>query len=175
MREPDEKNPVRAASIVAAPRAPSGTPHIRFTRKQMVGLPILTLITVLALFGVFGDRMTSLTVVSPSVGVTITYPERMRYRQTEALEISVVNRGAKALDSVLVSVDTSYLSRFVGVQASPAPVIDFVVPLLAIRPGESRRISIELTGDRYWRHPGTVTVAAGAERTTIPVSTLVFP
>jgi hypothetical protein len=76
---------------------------------------------------------------------------------------------------VLVSVDTSYLSRFVGVHASPAPAIDFVVPLLAIRPGESRRISIELTGDRYWRHPGTVTVAAGAERTTIPVSTLVFP
>jgi hypothetical protein len=175
MSEPVEKYPLPKAPIVAAPRAPTDTPHIRFTRKQWIGLPILTLIPLLALFGVFGNSTRSIAVTSPSVSVAITYPERMRYRQTEPLEISVINRGARTLDSMLVSVDTSYLSRFIGVHANPSPTIDFGIPLLSVQPGESRLIAIDLTGDRYWRHPGTVTVFAGAEHTTVTFSTLVFP
>jgi hypothetical protein len=175
MSEPVEKYPLPKAPIVDAPRAPTDTPHIRFTRKQWIGLPILTLIPLLALFGVFGNSTGSTAVASPSIGVTITYPDRMRYRQTERLDITVINRGARTLDSVLVSVDTSYLSRFIGVHANPSPTIDFGVPLSFLQPGESRLIAIELTGDRYWRHPGTVTLSAGAERTTVTFSTLVFP
>jgi hypothetical protein len=175
MSEPVEKCPLPKAPIIDAPRAPTDTPHIRLTGKQKVGLPLLALIPILAMLGVFGNSTNTIAVASPAVGIAVTYPERMRYRQTEPLEISVVNRGARTLDSVLVLVDTSYLSRFIGVHGNPAPTMDFAIPLYSVQPGESRLISIELTGDRYWRHPGTVIVATGAERTTVTLSTLVFP
>jgi hypothetical protein len=175
MTEPVEEHPLPKSPIVAAPRAPADTPRVRLTRKQWIGLPVLALIPVLAVLGVFGDREKTIAVASPSLGITINYPERMRYRQSELLEISVVNRGQRALDTVLVSVDTSYLSRFIGVHGNPPPITDFSVPLFGVQPGESRLISIGLTGNRYWRHPATVSATTGTERTTVAFSTLVFP
>jgi hypothetical protein len=76
---------------------------------------------------------------------------------------------------VLVSVDTGYLSRFIGVRGNPPPTTDFSVPLFSLQPGESRLLSVELTGNRYWRHPATVSATTGTERTTVAFSTLVFP
>jgi hypothetical protein len=175
MSEPVEQYPLPKSPIVAAPRAPTDTPSVRLTRKQWIGLPVLVLVPLLALFGVFGDRQRTIAVSSPSLGITINYPERMRYRQSEILEISVLNRGQRVLDTVLVSVDTSYLSRFIDVRSTPSPTMDFSVPLVAVQPGEARLLSIELTGDRYWRHPATVSAATGPERTTVTFSTLVFP
>jgi hypothetical protein len=175
MSEPAEQYPLPKSPIVAAPRAHTELPRVRLTRKQLIGLPLLALVPILALLGVFGDRERTIAVASPSLGITIDYPERMRYRQSELLEISVVNRGQHVLDTVLVSVDTSYLSRFIGVRGTPPPTTDFSVPLVGVQPGESRLLSIELTGNRYWRHPATVSAATGPERTTVAFSTLVFP
>lgn len=175
MSDTVEKYPLRKSPVVAAPRAPTDAPRVRLTRKQWIGLPVIALVPLLALFGVFGERQKTIAIVSPALGITINYPERMRYRQSEILEISVVNRGQRVLDTVLVSVDTSYLSRFIDVRSNPPTTAEFVVPLLAVRPGESRLVSIALTGDRYWRHPATVSATAGPERTTAAFSTLVFP
>jgi hypothetical protein len=175
MNEPVEKYPLPASPEVAAPRAPTDLPHVRLTGKQWFGLPVLALIPLLAMLGVFGDRQRTIAVTSRSLGITIDYPDRMRYRQSELLEISVVNRSERALDTVLVSVDSSYLSRFIDVRGNPPPTTYFSVPLISMRPGETRLLSIELTGNRYWRHPATVTAATGSERTTVAFSTLVFP
>jgi hypothetical protein len=173
--EPAEQHLLPKSPIVAAPRAHTDSPRIRLTRKQSIGLPLLALVPILALLGTFGDRERTIAVASPSLGITINYPDRMRYRQRELLEISVVNRGVRALDTVLVSVDTSYLSRFIDVRGTPPPTTNFSVPLLGVQPGESRLLSVELTGNRYWRHPATVSAATGPERTTVAFSTLVFP
>jgi hypothetical protein len=175
MSEPVEQHPLPKSPIVAAPRAHTNSPHVQLTRKQWIGLPVLALVPLLALLGVLGDRERTIAIASPSLGITINYPERMRYRQSELLEISVVNRGQRVLDTVLVSIDTSYLSRFIGVRGTPPPATDFSVPLLGVQPGESRLLSVELTGNRYWRHPATVSATTGPERTTVAFSTLVFP
>lgn len=175
MSERQEHRPLPTSPVVRAPRAPATSPRVRLTKKQWIGLPLLTLVPILALFGVFGDRQQTMTVVSPSLGITITYPERMRYRQSELLEISVVNRGQRLLDTVLVSVDTSYLSRFIDVRSNPPATADFSVPMFAVHPGESRLLSVALTGNRYWRHRAIVSAATGSERTTVAFSTLVFP
>lgn len=175
MSEPVEQYPLARSPDVAAPHAPTDTPSVRLTRKQKLGLPLLALVPLLALFGVFGDSQKTIVIASPSLGITINYPERMRYRQSERLDISVVNRGSHVLDTVLLSVDTSYLSRFIDVRGNSSPTKDFSVPLLAMRPGEARLVTIELTGDRYWRHPATVSATSGLERTTVAFSTFVFP
>jgi hypothetical protein len=164
-----------SAAPIDAPRAPPGAPRFVLTRKQWVGLPVLALIPALALAGVFGERTASVSATTRSLGVTVTYPARLRYRQTAHLEIAVTNRAARALDSVHVSLDTAYLAAFVGVHVQPAPVVPFIVSLAQVAPGETRRIEVELSGDRYWQRNATLDIATGDERATVRFSSLVFP
>jgi hypothetical protein len=174
-QEPGEHYPLPTSPVLPAPRAPTHSPRVRLTKKQMIGLPVLALIPILALLGVFGDRSKTLAVSSPSVGLTVDYPDRMRYRQSDVLRISIVNRADRVLDTVLVSLDTSYLSRFIGVHGVPAPSVQWVVPLTGVKPGDSRLVTVELTGDQYGAHPGMISAATGTERTTVTFSTFVFP
>jgi hypothetical protein len=152
-----------------------GAPHWVLTRKQWIGLPILAIITLLAVFGTFGERIVTVTTATHSLGVTVSYPERFRYGQTERLQIAVTNRSARTLDSVVVSLDTAYLSRFVDVRVKPEPSAAHDVLLERVLPGETRRVDLEVTGDRYWRHSASLGVAIGDERATVHFSSLVFP
>lgn len=172
-REREEDLP--AVPPMDAPRAPIGAPRWVLTRKQWVGLPVLALITVLAMVGTFGERTATVTAATRSLGVTVSYPERIRYRQTERLQVAVTNRGSATLDSVVVSLDTAYLSRFTDVRIEPEPVVAYDVRLAHLVPGETRLVVAEVTGDRYWRHPATVGVAMGDERAAVRFSSLVFP
>ena len=163
------------AAPIGAPRAPAGAPRLVLTRKQWVVLPVLALIPLLALAGVFGERTASVSATTRSLGVTVTYPARLRYRQTAHLEIAVTSRAAQALDSVRVSLDTAYLAAFVGVHVQPAPVVPYIVSLAHVAPGETRRVEVELGGNKYWRRNATLEVATGDERATVRFSSLVFP
>lgn len=169
-----DREPPRAAPI-DAPRAPLGAPRWVLTRKQWVGLPVLALIPVLALFGVFGERTATITTATPSLGVRVAYPERFRYRQSERLEVAVTNRSARALDSIRVSLDTAYLARFGDVRVEPAPLIPYDVWLARVAPGETRLVVVELMGKQYWRHSASLGVAMGDERAEVHFSSLVFP
>jgi hypothetical protein len=160
---------------IGAPRAPIGAPRWTLTRKQWVGLPVLLLIPVLALFGVFGERTDTITTATRSLGVTVSYPARLRYRQTERLEIAVTNRTESAIDSVRVSLDTAYLARFIEVRVRPEPFASYDVRLADIAPGETRLVVVDMTGNRYWRHPASIGVAMGEELATVHFSSQVFP
>ncbi|MFI5241664.1 MAG: hypothetical protein ACHQRL_01545 [Gemmatimonadales bacterium] len=175
MRRSDTDGDLPHAEPIEAPRAPIGVPRLKLTRKQWVGLPFLLLIPVLALFGVFGERTATIATATPSLGVTVSYPERLRYRQTERLEIAVTNRSSNLVDSVSVSVDTAYLSRFMDVRVTPEPSAAYEVRLARIAPGETRLVVADVTGNRYWRHPASLGVAMGGERATVHFSSLVFP
>jgi hypothetical protein len=50
-----------------------------------------------------------------------------------------------------------------------------VVPLAHVAPGETRRIEVEVTGDRYWHRNATLEITTGDERATVRFSSLVFP
>ena len=170
-----ERNSLPEVPPIDAPRAPAGAPRLVLTRKQWVGIPVLALIPALALAGVFGDRTAIAGAATPSLGVTVTYPERMRYRETAQLEIAVTNRGVRALDSLRVSLDAAYLAGFTNVHVQPAPLGLYEVALAHVAPGETRRVEVEITGNRYWRRSATFVAATGDERAAVRFSSLVFP
>lgn len=163
------------SAAIDAPRAPNGTPRWSLTRKQWVGLPVLALIPVLALFGVFGERTATSTTTTTSLGVTVSYPASLRYRQMERLEIAVTNRTSRTIDSVQVSLDSAYLSRFIDVRVIPEPTAVYEVRLAHIAPGETRLVVADVTGNRYWRHTASLGIATGDERATVRFSSLVYP
>lgn len=72
-----------------SPAAPEIPRALRLTTLQKIGLPILFIISVLALFGVFRERYASDAAVGSGMAIRLWYPDRIHYRQTMPLRITV--------------------------------------------------------------------------------------
>jgi hypothetical protein len=157
------------------PLAPTIERRLDLTWRQRIGLPLIAAIPLLALFGLFGERSATIHTSSAALELRVTYPERFRYRQSQRLEIVVRNIARRSIDTIHVSIDTAYLSRFSTVHIEPAPRTSFVVDVTNVSPGESRLIAVELSGDRYGRHGGRISAATSEDSVVIPIRTFVFP
>lgn len=155
--------------------APDFPRHLRFTRKQLFGLPVLVAVPVLTLFGVFGEQQGETRAASATIEMRIHYPTRFRYRQIQSLEIAVRNISSTVLDTIDVSLDTAYISRFSSVRIDPAPHTAYHVALTHVQPGESRLVAAELWGERYGWHRGHLTAGTRTDSASATVRTFVFP
>jgi hypothetical protein len=156
-------------------RPPAIEPQIGLSWRQKVGVPILLAIPILALFGVFGGHETSAHAKSATLDLTVAYPSRLRYRLMQPLHLTVRNLSAATADTVTVSFDTAYISRFASVKIDPSPKEAYVVDLTQVEPSESRLVSVELWGDAYGNHPGTIVARHGTDSAIVKLSTFVFP
>jgi hypothetical protein len=157
------------------PKAPPTRRRLALTRKQWVGLPALAAVPLLAVFGFFGERRAEVHATSSSIALDVRYPERFRYRQRQSLDIVVRNVSRRAIDTLEVSLDTVYVSRFSSVRIEPSARRTFVVALTDMKPGETRLVLVELWGERYGRHRGRIVAAAGGDTAIVWVNSLVFP
>lgn len=157
------------------PIAPRLNGRIALTAKQRFGLPFIAAVPLLALLGLFGERTALSVDRSKTVDVAVTYPERLRYRQTQPLRVMVRNRSADPIDSALVSFDTAYIAGFSDVRFDPPDRSAFVVPIAHLAAGASSLVSVSLSGDAYGRHRGRIVVTANGDSLAIAISTLVFP
>lgn len=157
------------------PSAPSIDPKIELSSKQRIGFPILLAIPILALFGMFGESGAHTHSTSGSLDVEVSYPTRFRYRQVQALRVSVRNLSPIVADTMRVSFDTAYISRFSSVRFEPAAKTAYTVDLTDVKPSESRLVSVELWGQDYGNHRGTITARRGSDSAIVHLRTLVFP
>lgn len=154
---------------------PATAPRLSLTRKQYLGLPLLAAIPVLTLFGAFGESRASGRAASSALEITVRYPSRFRYRQVQSLDVTVRNVSARILDTVTLSLDTAYISRFSSVRIVPAPRDAYVVELIDVKPAESRLVTAELWGERYGSHTGRITAATHSDSASTLIRTMVFP
>src|SRR5712671_1153291 len=157
------------------PRAPSIDPRIQLTWKQRIGFPIMLVIPILALFGVFGESEAHARARSTSLEMIVSYPSRMHYRQVQSLQVTVRNLASTVADTVKVAFDTSYISRFTGVRFDPSPRTAYVVDLTDVKPSESRLVSVELEGQVYGSQRSAVVARHGTDSAMVHLRTLVFP
>ena len=160
-------------------RQPAPPPHparrIALTRKQWLGLPLIILVPVLTLFGVFGEHRREIQLRSRTLSAIVRYPDRFRYRQLQRLDIALRNTSARTIDTLRVSLDTSYISRFSSVRIVPSPRSAFVLDLIGVTPGETRLVTTELWGEQYGLHRGRIVASAGPDSLVGEISTFVFP
>lgn len=157
------------------PPPPAMEPKIRLSWRQWVGIPVMLAIPILALFGVFGESHTLAQSKSSTLEMTLSYPSRFRYRQMQPLHVTVRNLSSAIADTIKVSFDTAYISRFATVKFDPLPHDAYTVDLIDVKPLESRLVSVELWGDDYGNHPGTIVARRGSDSAIIHLRTLVFP
>ncbi len=165
------------------PQPPEIEKQWTFSTLQKLGVPLLVLVPLLALFGLFGESVATATESGDTFAVEISYPSRYRYGMHGALAVRVENRTDQAVPTATVSFDRDYLSQFANVSFTPEPdgatAAATYVELDDLQPGEVRVVSVELEADRYWRHEGTVAVSVGGvddpPDVAVELSTLVYP
>jgi hypothetical protein len=160
---------------VSPPSPPLVAPRLSLTGKQLVGIPLLAVIPLLTLLGVFGEARTTTRVVSPAVDMRVVYPSRLRYRQIGLLEIAVRNVSGHTLDTLALSLDTAYVTRFSSVRIEPAPQLAYRVALTAIKPRETRLVAAELWGQDYGSHTGHIVATTLGDSVSSRIQTFVFP
>lgn len=177
MNDADSRHTRHSESIPSGllPAPPEIPRRITFTRKQWIGLPLIMLVPILTVLGVFGEHRAEVRASGASLSLVVRYPDRFRYRQVQQLDISVRNASPRRIDTLRVSLDTGYISRFSSVRIVPAPHSAFVVDLTSVAAGETRLVTAELWGEQYGRHRGRVIASAGSDSEIVDLNTFVFP
>lgn len=166
----------REESESCPPPAPDMPRRFLLHNYQKVGLPLLVLVPVLAMGGLFGESKDTDDLVTQSLLLQIEYPSRLRYRTSSEMVVRVTNRSTEPLDSLAVTLDPDYLAAFSDVSFVPPVDRAFAWDLLDLAPGEERRIVVEYSAREYWNQKGHVSVSGhGLENADLPVTTFVFP
>jgi hypothetical protein len=162
--------------VASPPEPPDIERRLKFYPLQWIGLPILIAVPVLALFGVLGESWSTLRGTTSSLEISVRYPTRFRYKQLNEVHVFVKNVSGQRLDTVTVSFDSTYISRFSTVTFLPAATRPYEVEMTEVLPGEDRLVVVELQGEQYWRHEGKLRVSGGeGDTASFPLSTIIFP
>lgn len=162
------------------PQPPEIKQRINLSRQQLIGLPLLILIPVLALFGVFGMTQGRGVQEGEALELSVDYTTRTRLRADYTLIIEVRNRLERPLDGVTVEIDRDYLEGFSEVEFTPSAttVTDdtYRIDLGTIPAAATRIVDGDLVPTSYWSHHGSVTVSASeTEAVEFAIATFVFP
>jgi hypothetical protein len=157
------------------PQPPEVGRSLRLYRYQWVGLPVLGLIVVLALLGVFGNTSGEATARGDALALRVEHPTRFRYKEIAPLRVWVTNGSGRTIDTVRVHFATAYVLAFSNASFTPSVTAPFVVELAEVRPGETRLVAGELQAERYGSHEGTVAAVSASDSVAVAVETLVFP
>jgi hypothetical protein len=157
------------------PKQPPEVPRrLRLHLHQIVGLSLIALIPILAMFRVFGDGMKFAKASSASLQTEVEYPSKFKLKQSKVLRVKVTNVSTQTLDTTTVSIDTAYLSRFRDVSVIPGPAEAYIIEFLQLKPGEKREVLAEIEGKDYGEQKGIVTIATKQDTIRQPISSYIF-
>lgn len=152
----------------------------RFYRHQVVAIPLMVLIVLGAVFGLFGFTEQRLLADGPKLMVEVEAVKRFRYRMTGPFNVTVTNSSDRLVESVTLRISRQYLSGFSGVSFSPsASEIDgswWVFDLGDIAPGAARVVTGEVRAESSGSLTGQVEVSSDDNReSVVTVETFAFP
>lgn len=158
------------------PPPPDTRRRIRLYPAQWVGVPILLLLPVLALAGVFGETRATSSLTHDGVHYDVEYPTRLRAGQHSVVQVRATLLGGAAGDTLEVELDAGWMQRFTRISVVPEPETPWRMLLPLAEPGQSAEVRIELEGRRLWRAEGAVRVRrAGGQPRDVAIRTFVFP
>lgn len=163
------------------PESPPFHPRkLRFNRAQLIGIPLLLIVPVLAMFNIFGPSRREVNVASQALHVRIKYPRCLHFSTSDRIEVEVRNTGPAPLEDLAATLSRDYLAACgnlaVFPDASELDASGLRIRLGRVPPGETRQAWIQVQGDFYGSHAGEIRVTAGdASLATAPISTFIIP
>lgn len=157
------------------PRPPQTSRRIKLYRYQWVGVAALAALPVLAVAGLFGESSRVGEVHGGTIEAAARSPALMRYNQLDKIEVRVRNVSSAGLDTVRVTLDTGFASRFSSVRAIPELERPYELALTNVPPNGTGIAVFEMRAEHRGRHRGTLAITAGRETLRVPLNVLVYP
>lgn len=164
---------------VGVPQPPPFQRKLQIAPLQLIGISLLALLPILALFSVFGESINVKSASNSEISMQVEYVTRYRYRMQDAMSISVTNESPQP-STITVSIDRDYINHFSDITFVPevarVSVDAYEVDLRAVKSHETRLVTVQMQGEHYWTKSGVVSaMLAGGHPVTVEVSTTIFP
>jgi hypothetical protein len=161
------------------PQPPEFDRKLHFYPFQLIGIPILLLIPLLALFGVFGETSTSVEQSENGITLNIQYSNRVHFQGLDGTEIHVQNTRSQPIPLLTVSIEKAFLDNYSDISFIPDvdEITDeaYFIRLEDVQPGETRVVTYDSKGKLVGSHQGTITAAASdGDDTPVSASTAVI-
>jgi hypothetical protein len=162
------------------PQAPTFKRKLRFYFYQYLGLPLLLLIPVLAIFGVFDQALTRQEQTGDEVSISIDYPSHYRYERAGTIRIHVQNNREESIPLLSIEISKVYLEHFRELHFVPdvshMNLESYIIELTEILPGTSQGIRIDLQANDYGVHTGFILATVeGIELLRFSMNSFTFP
>lgn len=161
------------------PQPPDFDRKLHFYPYQLIGLPILFLIPLLALFGVFGETSTTVEQVGSGITLEVEYSNRVHFQGLDGTEIRVQNTSDQAIPVLTVSIEKAFLDNYSDISFTPDvdAITDeaYIIRLEDVQPGEARIVTYDSKGKIAGQHHGTVTATTGEASTSVTLDIFIFP
>jgi hypothetical protein len=162
------------------PKPPPLQRKLQFHRVQLIGVPLLMVLPVLGLLGFFGETITTVSAANPQLSMQIEYSTRYRYKMINDMNVTITNLTEQAPVTVTVEFDRSYIDQFSTVTFTPSVERItgevYEVELRELEAGGTQVIEVELQGEKYWHHTGSVSASLpDGEPVQIAVGTTIYP
>ena len=162
------------------PQPPQIERKLKLYPTQLIGIPLLILVPVLALLGMFGKTHHEVAASSSQLEIRVEYPTRFRYKMIDAVTVSLTNLSPQPINTLAISFDRSYVEGFSTVTFTPATEqiteTVYLVELTDLQPGETRVVSVAIQAERYGLHEGAITVIPESEEELrVLIETFTFP
>jgi hypothetical protein len=157
------------------PRLPDLPRRVRLYPGQWIGIPLLVLMPVLAIFGVFGETRSKVDATGAAVRLEVDYPTRLRDGKWSEVQVRIRNASGDVLDDVTVTFDDAYLRHFARVTFTPVLSLPLAVELNDLQPGETSVVRVEFHGNRPWRGRGRIAATHRGDTAAVLISTFTFP
>lgn len=167
-----ERDPGGSAQPPAAPEVP---PRVRMHRGELVGMIVIALVPLLAIFGLFGPGTDQVRAGGDAIALEVRYPARYRLGMVQTMQARVSNRSASPMARVTLAVDSAYLKGFTT--ASPVPDFSraYAVEMVDLAPGETRMVVLDLVAERPGRFRGQASAVHAGDSVAVRLTTLVLP
>ncbi|HEY0868562.1 MAG TPA: hypothetical protein VGE01_14355 [Fimbriimonas sp.] len=147
----------------APPSAPKMARDLRFYRLQAIGVPLLALLPILALFGFFDTKNGEASASEGGVDLQVSYPSRFRFRTAKPFTATVRNDTGHELTMIQVKLEKAYVERFKNPEFVPEPSEaddrSLVFEMKNVGAGESRRVFATFEADEAGPIGGSVRTA----------------
>lgn len=172
--------PKKKQQNLEPPQPPSIKREFKLNPIQIIGIPLMMLVPILALLGAFGESDHAVTASNPGLEMHIEYPTRFRYKMTDSVTLSLSNTSSEPFSRVEIAFDRNYVEGFSTVSFTPSVkhVTDtaYVVELSDLQPAETRVISVSIQAENYGRHSGSITATPDAgQPLRVSIATFTFP
>ncbi len=170
---------LEASQSPGPPEAPELPRRLKFWPLQLIGVPIILLIPLLALAGIFDLHIADVQATG-ELALSVIYPTRSRYDTFNEMIIAVTNTTQSPLTEVVVQLERAYLDHFAQISANPdisnISEAFYEITLGELAPGATQVITLDFQAHEQGTHEGRASVVS-AETDPIEVSlnTLVLP